>query len=130
MAYNLACGFGIVFEPKGWPMNNWAVYRQDFTGNEFLVEKGLSEVRARELVEEYESHKHHQHYWADLQPADEIDFPALLAQMLADGSPMHLALSVLTTHGASRTDCVAALQQACGLSDEESEAEFEKNHSN
>ena len=107
-------------------MNNWAVYRQDFTGNEFLVEQGLTEQRAKDLVKEYESHKHHQHYWADLQPAQDVDFPALLSQMLADGSPLSLALSVLKTHGASRNDCVEAVQKVRGLSKEESEVEVDK----
>lgn len=102
-------------------MKDWAVYRQDFTGNEYLVEKGLTEQQARDLAEQYESHKHHQHYWADKQPSETLDFTALLTQMLSDGGSVSLSLPVLRTHGATEADCLEALQKACGYSLEESE---------
>ena len=44
------------------PSSNWGVFRQDFTGNEFLVQRNLSKQEADDLVVEFESHKHHQHY--------------------------------------------------------------------
>ncbi|MEM9413840.1 MAG: hypothetical protein AAGA30_22215, partial [Planctomycetota bacterium] len=66
--------------------DNWAVFRQDFTGNEFLVKQQLTEQRARELVIEYESHKHHQHYWACEIPDSEVDYSAMLRASLNSGS--------------------------------------------
>ena len=55
--------------------NDWAVFRFDFNGNEVLVEKRLTEERAWELSgPEFESHQHHQHYWACRLPAVPIDY--------------------------------------------------------
>lgn len=90
-------------------MNDWAVYRQDFSGNEFLVEKGLTEKRARELVVEYESHKHHQHYWADKEPAKTPDLVALAKQMISNGSSIEMVVPVLLTYNASKTQILDAL---------------------
>jgi hypothetical protein len=103
-------------------MNVWAVYRQDFTGNEFLVERGLTEDRARELVIEFESHKHHQHYWADKQPEELPNFVGLMRDMVASGSSIKLSLPVLRTHGATDEDCVKAIQSVSGKPLEECEA--------
>ena len=102
-------------------MNDWAVYRQDFTGNEFLVEKGLSEDRARELVVEYESHKHHQHYWAGKQPKTRPDLVALTKQMLADGSSVPLVIPVLATYNASNSEIVNAIVESSELDQESAE---------
>lgn len=52
--------------------NDWAVYRLDFAGNEFLVEKNLSEEQARQLVAKFESYKHHQYYWCARLPDSPI----------------------------------------------------------
>lgn len=103
-------------------MNDWAVYRQDYTGNEYLVEKGLTEEQAKALAEEYESHKHHQHYWVDRQPSESADFAALLAKMLSDGSSPELSLPVLRTQGATPAECLDALQKASKLPFEQCEA--------
>ena len=102
-------------------MNDWAVYRQDFTGNEFLVEKNLSENRARNLVVEYESHGHHQHYWAAKQPADRPDLAALAKQMLADGSSISLAIPVLATYNVSNIEIVDAIAASSELDRKEIE---------
>ena len=102
-------------------MNDWAVYRQDFTGNEFLVEKDLSENRARKLVVEYEAHGHHQHYLADKQPADRPDLAALAKQMLADGSSISLAIPVLATYNASNLEIVDAIAASSELDRDEIE---------
>lgn len=43
----------------------WCVYRQDDSGNIFLVERGLPETEARRLATELESHGHKQVYWVE-----------------------------------------------------------------
>ena len=88
---------------------DWAVFRQDFTGNEFLVEKHLTEKRARELVVEFESHKHHQHYWAAQVPELPVDFSKMLGEILGSGSPLDNALLVLKNQGVTPLDCVQAI---------------------
>ena len=96
-------------------MNDWAVYRQDFCGNEFLVEKGLTEQRARELVLEYESHKHHQHYWADKQPESKPDLKSIAQEMLAVGSSIRLIIPVLATYQFSHEQMIDALSECIEL---------------
>lgn len=92
--------------------NDWAVFRQDFTGNEFLVKKGLSKERADELVEEYESHGHHQHYWSKRLPSVPVDFNAMLRELLESGSPLNSAIDVLKHQGASEEEINAAVNAA------------------
>lgn len=47
----------------------WTVYRQDDTGNQFVVQSGLGHDQAEALVMELESRGHKQHYWAALEPS-------------------------------------------------------------
>jgi hypothetical protein len=42
----------------------WTVFRQDDAGNEFVVETGLDQQAAEQLVLEFESRGHKQIYWA------------------------------------------------------------------
>ncbi len=100
--------------------NDWAVFRQDFTGNEFLVEKHLTEERARELVEIYEARKHHQHYWARRAPDIPIDYVQMLRDLLSTGSPLDSALLVLRNQDASLQQCIEAVSEVRGLSPIES----------
>ena len=95
--------------------NNWAVFRQDFTGNEFLVEAHLSEQRARELVIEYESHKHHQHYWASEVPETPVDYTQMLRESLNGGSSMEASLKVLKNQNASAIQCIEAVRDVRDL---------------
>ena len=101
--------------------DDWAVFRLDFAGNRFLVEKNLPETRARQLVAEFEAHKHHQHYWAERVAAWRVDFAAMLRESLAAGSALDAALKVLKNQGASRLDCVRAVSEARGISWEAAE---------
>lgn len=48
----------------------WAVWRRDDNGNEFLVRERLSEQEARRLVREFEAKGHKQSYWAQPQAAE------------------------------------------------------------
>ena len=91
--------------------DNWAVFRQDFTGNEFLVEQNLTEQRAQELVIEYESHKHHQHYWACEIPESQIDYSAMLIASLNSGSSLDSSLKVLRNQNASAIQCIKAVRE-------------------
>lgn len=75
-------------------MNDWAVYRQDFNANEFLVQKGLSKDEAGSLADEYLAKGHHQHYWFDKQPSEDVDFASQLLDMLGSGSSHELAIKV------------------------------------
>lgn len=95
--------------------DNWAVFRQDFTGNEFLVEQNLTEQRARELVIEYESHKHHQHYWACEIPDSPIDYSEMLKASLKSGSPLDASLKVLRHQNASKIQCIEAVREVCNI---------------
>lgn len=95
--------------------NNWAVFRQDFTGNEFLVEKHLSEERARELVVEFESHKHHQHYWAVQMQETYIDYEQMLRASLESGSSLDASLMVLRNQNASMIQCIKAVREVRGM---------------
>lgn len=97
----------------------WAVFRQDFTGNNSLVEKNLTEKRARELVVEFESHKHHQHYWVDQIAETEPDYTALLRDSLDRGSPLVASLKILRNQNAPIVDCFEALQNVCNIDAEE-----------
>ncbi|MEM9411084.1 MAG: hypothetical protein AAGA30_08220 [Planctomycetota bacterium] len=87
----------------------WAVFRQDFTGNEFLVEQHLSEQRARELVVEYESHKHHQHYWACKLSDLPTDYTEMLRASLNSGSSLEASLKVLRNQNATAIQCIKAI---------------------
>jgi hypothetical protein len=89
------------------PENDWAVFRQDFSGNEFLVERDLTHERALELVDTYESHKHHQHYWADRIRELGPDYLKMYQKLINDGSSPTLAIQVLMNQGASMETCVA-----------------------
>ena len=95
--------------------NDWAVYRIDFTGNDFLVEKRLTEALAHQLAAELEAHGHHQHYWACRIPDSPVDFAQMLRDSLKSGSPLHASLQVLRNQGASVNECINALREACGL---------------
>ncbi len=56
-------GFLMEADPK--PNETWAVYRQDDTGNQYIVETGLSREKAETLVAMYEARGHKQLYWAE-----------------------------------------------------------------
>lgn len=43
----------------------WTVHRQDDNGNRFIVETGLSQEAAEELVAVLEGRRHKQLYWAE-----------------------------------------------------------------
>lgn len=43
---------------------SWTVYRQDDTGNQFVVQSDLTRDAAEALVREFEARGHKQHYWA------------------------------------------------------------------
>lgn len=43
---------------------NWSVWRQGDDGNKFMVETGLLEEIAKQMVIDFESHGHKQLYWA------------------------------------------------------------------
>jgi len=100
-------------------MNDWAVYRQDFNANEFLVQKDLSKAEAASLAEEYLAKGHHQHYWFDKQPPEEIDFASQLSNMLCSGSSHELAIQVLLGQGARPQKCADALAAVTELSEDE-----------
>ncbi len=99
--------------------NDWAVFRQDFSGNEFLVRKHLTKVEAQQLVKEFESKKHHQHYWIDCLPDEPIDFLKLLREQLEIGTSIELGVQVLMNQGASPSQCVAAICKTAGLVEDE-----------
>lgn len=42
---------------------SWAVWRQDDSGNRYLMEANLTEEQARHLVADFESRGHKQTYW-------------------------------------------------------------------
>ncbi|WP_339731085.1 hypothetical protein [uncultured Gimesia sp.] len=44
--------------------NNWTVWRQGDDGNRFVMEEGLTEEAARQMVAEFEARGHKQLYWA------------------------------------------------------------------
>ena len=46
----------------------WSVWRQDDNGNQFLVESGLDQESAQELMETYEKRAHKQVYWISQSP--------------------------------------------------------------
>lgn len=43
---------------------NWSVWRQGDDGNQFLIESGLTEKAAKQMVVDFEAHGHKQLYWA------------------------------------------------------------------
>jgi hypothetical protein len=98
------------------PDSDWAVYRLDFAGNHFLVAKHLTEAGARELVAEFEAHKHHQHYWAERAPHQPRDFAEVLRASLRTGSSLDASLKVLKNQNASVAECIEAVQQVRGTS--------------
>jgi anti-anti-sigma regulatory factor len=49
---------------------SWAVWRQDDSGNRFLVEANLTEEQAKRLVADFESKGHKQTYWCSDEPLD------------------------------------------------------------
>ena len=91
-------------------MNDWAVYRLDFNANEFLVQKGLSKDEAARLADEYLAKGHHQHYWFDKQPTEDVNFASQLSNMLSSGSSHELAIKVLLGQGATTEECALALE--------------------
>jgi hypothetical protein len=95
--------------------NDWAVFRFDFNGNEVLVEKRLTEERAWELVAEFESHQHHQHYWASRLPDVPIDYAQMLRKLLNAGSPLNASLQVLRNQNASLMQCIKAVYEVRGV---------------
>jgi len=105
---------------------SWAVFRQDFMGNEFLVEKQLTENRARELVEEYEAKKHHQHYWAIRYIESEPDYLTMLSEQLQKGTPLSLAIKVLLNQNATVEDCLAAIRYATKMDKSDAQHAFEQ----
>ena len=56
-------GFGWWAVVKGCGFPSWAVWRQDDSGNRFLMEANLTEERARTLVADFEARGHKQVYW-------------------------------------------------------------------
>jgi hypothetical protein len=50
-------------EELGANFPSWAVWRQDDSGNKFLMEANLTEEQARSLVADFESKGHKQTYW-------------------------------------------------------------------
>ena len=98
-------------------MKDWAVYRQDSNGCEFLVKQGLSEKEAEDLAAHYISLGHHQHFWADKEPPQAPDFSQQLRDMLASGSSPAMAIKVIRSQGATDDDCIAALESAGGRSE-------------
>lgn len=91
-------------------MDRWAVFRQDFAGNEFLVRKNLTEEEANRLVAEFESHKHHQHYWAVEIPPDQNRLKMLFQESMAAGSSLQKAIDVLLNQGATQLECNAIVE--------------------
>ena len=102
-------------------MNNWAVYRQDSTGNEFVVKRELSKSDAESLAAHYLSLGHHQHYWVDKQLTTAPDFPEQLQEMLQSGSAQKLAVSVLRAQGATDVELIDALLKTSALTPRECE---------
>ena len=102
-------------------MNDWAVYRQDSTGNEFVVKRELSESEAESLAAHYISLGHHQHYWVDKQPETAPDFSQQLLEMTQSGSARKLALAVLRAQGATDDQLTNALLDTSDLTREECE---------
>lgn len=49
---------------------DWSVWRQGDDGNEVLIESGLSEELAKQMVADFEAHGHKQLYWASEKPAN------------------------------------------------------------
>jgi len=54
-------GWWAVVDGRGFP--SWTVWRQDDSGNKFLMEANLTEAQARSLVSDFESRGHKQAYW-------------------------------------------------------------------
>jgi hypothetical protein len=54
-------GWWAVVRSREFP--TWAVWRQDDSGNRFLVEANMTEARARSMVAEFEVRGHKQAYW-------------------------------------------------------------------
>ncbi len=50
-------------EPSDVVTDCWTVVRLDDNGNEFEVASGLTETKARALLDQLESTAHKQHYW-------------------------------------------------------------------
>jgi len=50
---------------KGCSFPSWAVWRQDDSGNRFLIEANLTEEQARALVADFDSKGHKQTYWCE-----------------------------------------------------------------
>lgn len=96
-------------------MNEWAVYRLEYNGNEFVVEEGLSKTAADQLAEEYIAKGHHQHYWVDKQTLNGPDYFLLMSGMIKSGSSQMMAVKVLLSQGASNDECVNALMEVCHL---------------
>lgn len=46
---------------------NWSVWRQGDDGNRFLMQEGLSEEVAHQMVADFEARGHKQLYWATQQ---------------------------------------------------------------
>ena len=47
----------------------WRVVRQDTHGNEFDMEEGLSEDKAKSIAAEFNAKGHKQTYWVQKEPA-------------------------------------------------------------
>ena len=54
-------GWWAIVRGTGFP--SWAAWRQDDSGNRFLMEANLTEERARAIVAEFEAKGHKQTYW-------------------------------------------------------------------
>lgn len=54
-------GWWAVVRDSGFP--TWAVWRQDDSGNRYLIEANLTEEHAKALVADFESKGHKQTYW-------------------------------------------------------------------
>ena len=96
----------------------WAVFRLDYAGNQFLVKKGLSEFEAHRVAKEFESHGHHHHYWVQRFPEASVDYTEMLRKLLDHGSSLESSLKVLLAQNASEDECVEALCKLRELSRE------------
>jgi hypothetical protein len=50
--------------PFAREISTWSVWRQDDSGNHFLVEANLTEAQAKSVVADLEARGHKQTYWS------------------------------------------------------------------
>ena len=101
------------------PTSDWTVFRLDYAGNTFEVERNLTQTQAEALAAEFESHGHHQHYWAQRVPHQPPCRESELRQLLSCGSPLQLALRVLAKLGTSTEELIDAVCEVKSLERED-----------